>query len=182
MKSVMEAAPSLQKAIENGWERAGRPQEFTVKILQEPIKGFLGFGSEPAKIALLFDEKIIKKEKTNFKQPAPQKKSAPVQKATEPSRSPAPQKPALKRIWTDDRITFAEKWVKDMLVTMKRSDITFKSSIDRTAIRFAFNKQILATEDKEKQLFRSWAYLLTQTMRHNYKQHFKNIKIILKSS
>ncbi len=42
MKSIMEEASSILKAIEKGWNRAGKPQEFTVKVFEEPEHNFLG--------------------------------------------------------------------------------------------------------------------------------------------
>ena len=42
MKSIMEEASSVAKAIEKGWQRAGKPQEFTVKVFEEPQKNFIG--------------------------------------------------------------------------------------------------------------------------------------------
>jgi len=55
MKSVMHEASSIAKAIEQAWVKAGQPQEFSVKILEEPQKNFLGFTTRSAKVALFFD-------------------------------------------------------------------------------------------------------------------------------
>ncbi|BDC35246.1 hypothetical protein Noda2021_12040 [Candidatus Dependentiae bacterium Noda2021] len=56
MKSMMEEASSVFKAIENCWSRAGKPEEFTVKILELPQKNFLGITTKAAKIALFFNQ------------------------------------------------------------------------------------------------------------------------------
>lgn len=57
MKSLMEESSSIFKAIETAWQRAGKPQEFSVKILEHPETGFLGLTTvKSAKIALLFTE------------------------------------------------------------------------------------------------------------------------------
>lgn len=56
MKSMMEEASSVSKAIENCWNRAGKPQEFTVKVLELPQKNFLGITTKAAKIALFFNQ------------------------------------------------------------------------------------------------------------------------------
>lgn len=52
MKSLVEAASSIFKAIEKGWNRAGCPQEFTIKILEKEETNFLGMTRKPAKVAL----------------------------------------------------------------------------------------------------------------------------------
>ena len=57
MKSLMEEASSIFKAIETAWNRAGKPQEFSIKILEHPEKNFFGLNTvKSAKIALLFNE------------------------------------------------------------------------------------------------------------------------------
>lgn len=57
MKSIMEEASTISKAIENAWNRAGQPQEFTVKILEHPKTTFFGLKTEKsAKIAFFFNE------------------------------------------------------------------------------------------------------------------------------
>lgn len=57
MKSIMEEASTISKAIENAWNRAGQPQEFTVKILEHPKTAFFGLKTEKsAKIAFFFNE------------------------------------------------------------------------------------------------------------------------------
>lgn len=61
MKSIMEEASTITKAIENAWNRAGQPQEFSVKILELPQTSFFGLKTaKSAKIALLFNEATVK--------------------------------------------------------------------------------------------------------------------------
>jgi hypothetical protein len=56
MKSIMEEASTIFKAIEKAWIRAEKPQSFSVKLLEEPTKNFIGMTVKPAKIAFLFEE------------------------------------------------------------------------------------------------------------------------------
>lgn len=56
MKSVIQEASSIAKAVEQGWEKAGKPKEFSIKILEEPLKNFFGFTKRSAKVALFFDD------------------------------------------------------------------------------------------------------------------------------
>ncbi|MFI5333252.1 MAG: Jag N-terminal domain-containing protein [Candidatus Babeliales bacterium] len=60
MKSIMEEASSVIKAIEKGWVQAGKPQEFTIKVFEEATKNFLGITTKPAKIAIFFQESFTK--------------------------------------------------------------------------------------------------------------------------
>lgn len=59
MKSIIEEASSVSKAIEKGWTRAGKPKNFSVKIYEEAEKNFFGLTTRSAKIALIFDEKTV---------------------------------------------------------------------------------------------------------------------------
>lgn len=57
MKSIIQEASSIAKAIEQGRAKAGNPINFSIKILEEPVKNFFGMTTKPAKIAFYFDEK-----------------------------------------------------------------------------------------------------------------------------
>jgi hypothetical protein len=75
MKSIMEEASSISKAIENAWNRAGQPQEFSVKILEHPKTTFFGLKTEKsAKIAFFFNE-VVQKSKDHIHQRPIQQKS-----------------------------------------------------------------------------------------------------------
>ena len=54
MKSVIAQGATISKAIDDALNKAGKPQEFFIKVLEEGQAGFLGFGSKKAKIALFF--------------------------------------------------------------------------------------------------------------------------------
>jgi len=76
MKSVIQEASSLCKAIEQGWLKAGKPKEFSIRILQEPYKNFLGMTTQNAKIAVFFgrigEPKPFKPERKEQAQQRPQ--------------------------------------------------------------------------------------------------------------
>ncbi len=60
MKSLIEEATSVEKAIEKAWTRAGKPHTFSVKIFEEPEKNFFGFlTKKSAKVGIFFDEKHV---------------------------------------------------------------------------------------------------------------------------
>lgn len=103
MKSIMEEASTITKAIENAWNRAGQPQEFTVKILELPKTSFFGLKtSKSAKIALIFNEMMVKaKEQSSqskhVRPSAPRqpqdRRDAGAERAQQPQRRPLPQRP-----------------------------------------------------------------------------------------
>jgi hypothetical protein len=59
MKSIIVEASSIAKAVEQGWQKAGQPKEFTIKVFQESQKNIFGLTKESAKIGFFFDDKSI---------------------------------------------------------------------------------------------------------------------------
>ena len=92
----MEEASSITKAIENAWNRAGQPQEFSIKILEHPQTSFFGLKTaKSAKIALFFNEIALKiKEQTAQKpvRPAPAARPGPTLRPTEQTERSHPRK------------------------------------------------------------------------------------------
>jgi len=72
MKSLVQEASTIAKAIKQAWETAGKPRDFSVKVLEQPVYNFLGFTKRSAKIAFLFEADTVSKEsgrsKTTFDQ------------------------------------------------------------------------------------------------------------------
>lgn len=65
MKSVIAQGATVSKAIDDALSKAGQPQEFFVKVLEEAQSGFLGFGSKKAKIALFFKKDEYSRKDTD---------------------------------------------------------------------------------------------------------------------
>jgi predicted RNA-binding protein Jag len=87
----MQEASSIAKAIEKGWDKAGRPVEFTVKVFEEPQKNFIGMTTKPAKIALFFDEAKLKRPETKGSSEESKRtieRREPVADRTRPVRKP----------------------------------------------------------------------------------------------
>lgn len=67
MKSMLQEASSILKAVEKAWNEAGKPQEFTIKILEEGEKGFLGLtGGRPAVVSITYQPSREKRTKIDF--------------------------------------------------------------------------------------------------------------------
>jgi len=98
MKSIMHEASSLAKAIEQGWEKAGKPKEFSIKILEEAQKNFIGMTTRSAKIAIVFDERQSKAEAPRIQQPKPAQRPLPRKEiAKEPREFTTAKQQALPR-------------------------------------------------------------------------------------
>lgn len=89
MKSVIQESSSLSKAIEQGWIKAGKPREFTIKIFQEAKKNFFGFTTIPAKIGIFFRETFDNKES----QQKPQQRHSQSQSYRQPQHQQTQNQP-----------------------------------------------------------------------------------------
>ena len=93
MKSIMEEASSISKAIETAWQRAGQPAEFSVKVLELPQTSFFGLKTaKSAKVAFFFDESAPKIREQAEQRPASQRTPAVRPLSNRPERSNQPRR------------------------------------------------------------------------------------------
>ncbi|MDP3889413.1 MAG: hypothetical protein Q8Q25_02645 [bacterium] len=191
MNSIMEEASSVIKAIEKGWIRAGKPHHFSIKILEEPEKNFLGLTTKSAKVALLFEDKptVVSHHpayppKKPFKYP-----SRPEQPEIKPTTPPPLKKEAQQKeiqqperpvnLWSEEMVEASKTWIKQTLVHMGLSHINFKTIVVGRNLKIEFHTTVLENNRQEKFLFSSLAHLLLETLRNKYKRHLRNIGVIL---
>lgn len=209
MKSIIEEASSVAKAIEKGWVQAGKPQEFSVRVFQESERNFIGLTKTPAKIAILFDyatpavgEKQERKQQTKYKgapaqqkhispaekpahvsAPAQQKQVKPVKIATEQQQAPVESKPEKKSepFWTDAMTAEITNWMNGALQLLGKPNSSFTFDIKRYYLKISFDTPLFADKEKERTVFRSFAHVLMQVLRNKFKKNFRGFKIILMS-
>ncbi len=178
MKSIMEEASTIVKAIEKGWARAGKPQEFTVKIFEEPQKNIFGITTKPAKIALFFNEQVIPITATRKE---PRRKPERPELKKEPLRKPV-QKRELKRpAWSDDMVSAAESWVKNCLKLLGLPNIGYVTTVAGKNLKLQLDTSVTGDSTKERYLLRSFAHLITQSLRNQFKQEFRDLKVVILS-
>jgi predicted RNA-binding protein Jag len=212
MKSIMEQASSIIKAIEKAWDRAEKPKEFSIKIFEKEEKNFFGMTTKPAKIGIFFEDKnTLSHEKpvakprqetrelpqqTNSRQTEAHKKSHPqkVQQSrvehqkTEPTAKTGHAKteatkgeypPRSSAAWTEQMIHTTENWIKKTLSLMGKADIGLTAEVAGKNLKITFNEPLIENPLHEKQLFRSTAHLIMASLRNQYKQEIKDLKVIL---
>jgi len=59
MRSILQEASSIPKAIEKAWTEAGMPNEFTIKVFDAGEKNFLGFTKRPSVVSIVFDPRKV---------------------------------------------------------------------------------------------------------------------------
>ena len=233
MKSIIEQASSIMKAIEKAWDQAEKPKEFSIKIFEQEERNFFGMSTKPAKVGIFFSDKPVTHEKSTSKprpeikecrpevrenkpkatpaQPAPAKAPQTAQnqkpaqrpeqqarpvaatqpKATQPRTQPVAEKtqttdasdtekprrtPAA---WNDTMIATTHNWLRKTLALMNMTSIDFSSEVAGKNLKLTFNTPLIADAMHEKQLFRSFAHLIMSSLRNQYKQEIKDLKVIL---
>ncbi len=196
MKSVMQEASSIAKAIEQAWQNAGKPAEFTIKVLEEAHKNFLGFTIRSAKVALYFEvtpaskPQALHPKRMTVHKPADQKQSEaakhaePHPEARRPSPVKAVPKQATERkerktLWDDATIAFVKDWVRQTLNIMHLDNVQFTIEPSNFYLRIMFNRPLCEQQAQEKRLLASFAALIIESLKQAFKAGFKGHKIIL---
>ncbi len=205
MKSIVEEASSIMKAIENGWKQADKPKQFSVKILEEPEKNFFGLTVKSAKIAIMFEDKKIstqqygyrkqqtkkpyrkryEKEESRVQQPREQKTDERVVKPLLTKFEKPEYKPRLEKsvpfTWSDEMVNTATMWVKESLKHLGLPNVHFTATVMGRNLKIQFESPILENNSKERILFSSFAHLIAETLRNKYKSPLRGVGIILTS-
>lgn len=188
MKSIIEEASSISKAIENAWKEAQKPLEFSVRIFELPQKNLFGFTTKSAKIGIFFEESRKQqdrsgqtsstnpKERNNqHKQQVPKERKEQAKSVIKPQQR---QEAEQSNPWSPQMITFTQDWLKDLFGQLNINQ-KFSVSPDRYHLKVNLSDTIFDQEEKNRAFFRNCAYLLLQSMRNNFKRPLKGFKIIL---
>ena len=97
MKSIIEQASSIMKAIEKAWNQAEQPLEFSIKIFEKEERNFFGMSVKPAKVGIFFGDKPIIHEKIAQK-PRPEIKECRSTFVKTPADKLAPVKPTIAQL------------------------------------------------------------------------------------
>ena len=190
MKSIIEEASSISKAIENAWKEAQKPLEFSVRIFELPQKNMFGFTTKSAKIGIFFEEGKKPQERSVSHQAAPakerernnqHKQQAPREQHKEQARpvvKPKKQETESRDPWNKEIVAFTQDWLRDLFGQLHINK-QFSVSPDRYHLKINLNDTIFEQEEKNRALFRNCAYLLLQSMRNSFKRPFKGFKVIL---
>ena len=200
MKSIVEEASSIVKAIEKAWIRAGKPLSFQVKILEEPKHNFFGMTVKSAKIGFFFAQEAeavrrpVKteprrdrsyssprevrevRERTEVKRPEPQRP----ERREQPPREQQESKPRSR--WTPEMVSTSKDWLEQNLRTMGLSRITFSLDARGYYLRVIFSEPLATDRSREQQLYKSFAHLIMQMLRTKFKKGFTGFKVVLKSA
>jgi hypothetical protein len=201
----MQEAVSVAKAIEKAWLRAEKPQSFSIKVLEEPIKNFFGITTKSAKIAFFFEEELLSKypspsstahrkhtptaavaktERVEKQRNIPKQKTVEVsntesdstqQKHSRSQRRPLPT-------WTPALVQEAQQWLASLLEKIEKPDHKFSVKVKNNHLIFSFEKPFSEDSSQERLLFSTFAYLMIQSLKNKLKHNTRGLKVILQSS
>ena len=197
MKSMLQEASSVAKAIDQAWQESGKPKEFSLRVLQEPVKNFFGFVKKPAIVSIIYDPR----KHTTSSQGA-KGRTAEHTKHKQQSRSPRKEqgahrskeqqswssnevqeakKPVEERsVWTDSYIELIGDWLRGMLKEMNVA-AKFGIALERGLLKIQFDKPVLASEESERILFASFVSLLLQFLRRHEKKKLRGLRLVIVS-
>jgi hypothetical protein len=205
MKSIVEEASSVSKAVEQAWKRAGQPTDFSIRIHELAEKNMFGFTSKPAKISFVYQEEHKNKPAHQASHasstgpiPATSKPTViktaqkkPVQKILKPeAKKPATgtnqvrterseRNDAGVEPWSPEMVSFAQRWLQELLNNLELSNIAFEIVPQRYHLKIRFLKPVFAEEEKNRIFFRNCAHLILQATRNSFKRPLKGFKAIL---
>lgn len=200
MKSIIEEAPSILKAIEKAWVRAGNPREFSVKIFEEAQKSFFGLTTKQAKVGVFFEIEPIQadshkqhtqqqpriKEEPRHKRPVQlqyreQDNAAftPYQPAGHEPIAPAGEQKKHRISWNDEMLTAVSAWLKELLAISDLNSPQPTLTVLDNRLIILFEKPLFDDPAKASDLYRSLSYLLIGMVRSKFKKDFRFLKIVL---
>ena len=190
MKSILQEASSIAEAIDKAWSTAGKPAEFTVKVLCEGEKNFLGFSKHPAIVSLVYqpNKQTISHARTTQRRPHPeQRPRRTVQKTRDAGygknyeQKPEQKKqepPKPREYWNTQLIENITGWLKEMMVIMNNpTDCTH--SIDNKRLTIVLTQSPLDGAADETLLLSSMSKLLLQALQRQHKRKLNGYSLMI---
>jgi predicted RNA-binding protein Jag len=92
MKSMLQEASSVEKAVSLAWEAAQKPTDFSIKILDAGEKNFLGMAKRPAIISIVFEPTAQRRSTSSTRgQRPPARRDSSQQRNRRPSGNRRPE-------------------------------------------------------------------------------------------
>ena len=190
MKSIMEEASSIAKAIEKGWTKAGKPKEFTIKVFEEPQKNFFGITTRSAKVGIFFTELPTPKRTKKAESVRPRQAKADAQPAREPrtirAKEPVikPQRTveeqrALGPVWNDEMIALVKELLNTLFPLMDLGRLNYTIKPEHFHLRIEFATPVYEDKSREKHLFVTLSMLILTMLKRQFKRPLKGYKIVL---
>lgn len=208
MKSILQEASSVAKAIDKAWHAAGMPEEFTVKVFEIEKKNFLGFVKSPSVISIIYDprkafkgqsqkEKELKHSSSqhqpeqsyshkrddyhSYRQKKSITKDRPYYKNGYSEENESSQAQQDQGGWQPEMLMDVSRWLKETTEILKVNS-RFEHSNYQNILKIDFQGPVLPEIEYEQMLFASLSHLLLQFLKKKYKNQGKSLRILISSS
>lgn len=186
MKSILQEESSVIKAVEQAWDISGKPYEFSVKVLSNEVRNFLGMLKSPAIISFTYNSKFITdrvKEKETLKKDV--KKFQPTfNKKDDFYRRNKKDFILFKKdqeVWKKEFVRDIKYWTEDILRIMGFK-FGFNIVVENKMLNIYLDKRALKDSEDEKMFFISLSSILMQFLKRKYKKKFSNHYLIIHSN
>lgn len=199
MKSILQEANSIERAIDKAWNQAGKPKEFTIKVLDEGERNFLGLSRRPAIVTILYKpEKITNPQQPRTREDRPRDNERRESRGNngprvhDNSRRQEEQRPrrytgteeqrtAFNTVknegWRDEWKDFVVSEIRELLKHMGIGvGIDAQVSGDKL-LTISFAQAVLDNEEEQRMLFATLSYLAIQLLKRTYKSRFIGYRI-----
>ena len=151
LRSVVEEASSVAKAIEKAWQNAGKPEEFSVKVFQQAERNLFGFTTKSAKVGIFYNVRHAASSasgrsegRRNLRQRGNQREQREQrhgQGMSRPGQSrDIRQEPQRGQggAWSEELIATAEEWLKGSLAALGFDDRSLSTAARGTTLKVCF--------------------------------------------
>ena len=200
---MLHEASSVIKAIEKAWHDSGKPVEFTIVILEQGEKNFLGLTKRPAIVSMTYDPRKqthknkdfqIKEQRSSFEpkrtilghKQAKTSSLGQQEKQLQPQQTPSTmfkksefntQQESLewKKEWVDDTLL----WFNDLLKAMNLTTPLLTTKVNKKVLAIVLDKNLIDASEQERMFFISLSYLIMQFLKKKYKKKFKGFHLLI---
>lgn len=204
MKSLLQEANTIERALDKAWNQAGKPKEFTIKVLDEGERNFLGLTRRPAIVSILYKpEKLTaapmisrnKEERSGEKHERRERTMQTARNNQEATRRPdnnndrsrryagtEEQRTAFNRAKSTD--SWQDEWrdfvLSEIEALLSHMGISVRLSAQTTAdkvLTVSLDRAILESDEDQRMLFATLSYLSIQLLKRNYKSRFAGYRV-----
>jgi len=197
LKSIVEEASSVAKALEKAWYNAGNPEEFSVKVFQLPTRNMFGFTTISAKVGIFFTARQQQASERGERRPRQQRERSGqrdqqrgVQRSPRQQHEPREQRVPCAQgargygdVWTEELTAAATEWLRGALGRLNMDERSFVASAQGGAFKVRFSNSMGRDEREERVVLSSFAHLLGEVLRNKFGQRaLRNLKISVESA
>ncbi|MFC1854575.1 Jag N-terminal domain-containing protein [Candidatus Dependentiae bacterium] len=188
MKSILQEATSVERAVSLAWEAVGKPREFCVKVLEFGEKGFFGITKKNTVISLSYESKNVSElSRVEKASERPSKTFGPPKGSSTEKRNHTPKKKIESRPkieepanWNDEMIQITTTTIKGIISTLG-VDAKLKTRTSSTTLFVTICDQVLPEAESERALRATMSYLVFQILKRELKRKLRGFKIHIDS-